>query len=239
MRLRVRHVLASVVLLGACGGRYSRVEGDDDGSGSSGSGSGGSGQAGSRPGGKAGQPSKGGSSSGIGGATSSAGTTSSGGKAGCICPTVDIDCAPGFVPGPDPNGCCYTCLPLDCRNVACPGIACGSGSRLEYPPDQCCPICVPDDCNEQRRQYYEFRNQVLEKYNSIGCMIDSDCSLLYENNACSSSCGSPVPTQFVMDASFNLDSYAAMACSTCPPQPVPPCEPSLPPGCFNGRCTAR
>ncbi|HKY37980.1 MAG TPA: hypothetical protein VJN18_18690 [Polyangiaceae bacterium] len=237
MRLRVRPVLAAAVLLVACGGRYAGSE--DSGTSGSSNGSGGSGQGGKKPAGGAGTAAAGGSVSVGGNVTGTAGTAvSTGGKAACgDCP--DVDCGAGYVQKSDPNGCCSICVPLNCRMVACPGIACGSGSQLIYPPDQCCPICGPSNCEELRQGYFDFRSQIIERYNSFGCMQDSDCTLLTEGNACSSDCGTPIPRFYEKDAHINLYDYAAMACASCPPRPVPPCDPQLAPACVNGRCQRR
>jgi hypothetical protein len=229
---RVRHVLAATALLAACGGRYSQYE--DGGGGANGgasTGSGGSGQGGKKAGGKAGNSSTAGSSS-VGG--KSIGTA---GTAGCACP--DVDCAPGYVRQLDPSGCCEVCVPLDCRNVACPGIACGSGSELFYPPDQCCPVCGPSNCDAERKDYVVFRDQLVAKYGGLGCMSDSDCTLLYDSNACSSGCGgAAIPLAYEKDIHVSLEAYAKV-CAGCPPVPVPPCEPPLPAACVQGRCQTR
>lgn len=235
--LRPRHILAAALLLVACGGRYASVDDGDGGSGSgAATGSGGSGQGGKKPGGKAG--------SAAGGSVSTAGTSPAGGAVGvggkATCgPCPDIDCAPGSYYQPDPSGCCGTCVPLDCRMVACPGIACGPGSQLIYPPDQCCPVCGPNNCDEQRRGYFGFRDQVVEKYNSLGCMQDADCAIVYESNACGSSCGTPMPWFYEKDFIVALDSYASANCASCPPVPIQPCPAPPPVACVNARCQYR
>jgi hypothetical protein len=236
--LRVRHVLAATALLAACGGRYAHYEEEGGGaSGGTSTGTGGSGQGGKKPGGKAGSFSTAGSSSVGGKSTGTAGT------AGVLCPDIpcpDIDCAPGYTRQPDPSGCCAVCVPLDCRMVACPGIACGSGSQLIYPPDQCCPICSPGNCEEQRNGYFVYRSAMLEKYNSLGCTYDTDCTLLYDSNACSTGCGgAPIPAAYEKELLVSLESFAAKICGGCPPLPVAPCEPSLPAACVEGRCQTR
>lgn len=237
--LRARHVLAAALLLVACGGRYASVGDGDGGSNGSGAttGSGGSGQGGKKPGGHAGTTAVGGSVGVAGSGTAGTGV-SVGGKSMCG-PCPDIDCAPGSYFQPDPNGCCGTCIPLDCRNVACPGIACGSGSQLIYPPDQCCPVCGPTDCEAQRKGYFEFRSQVVEKYNSLGCMQDSDCAIIYESNACGSSCGTPMPWFYEKDFIVTLDGYASTSCASCPPTPIQPCPAPPPVACINARCQYR
>lgn len=233
MPFRVRHVLAATVLLAACGGRYSHIEGEGGAASGGSTGSGGSGQGGKKPGASAGTSSAGGAAS--AGSVGTAGTaTSTGGKAGCACP--DIDCAPGYVKQPAPSGCCEVCVPLDCRLVGCPGIACGPGSELIYPPDQCCPVCGPSNCEAQRRGYFEYRAQLIEKYNSLGCMTDMDCTLLVEANICALGCGMPIPRFYENEVLVNLHEYASNACASCPSPPPQPCPPSRPAGCVQGRC---
>lgn len=241
MVLRVRQVLAAAVLVAACGGRYAHV--DDDNGGGSGatgnSGSGGSSQAGKSPG-KGGKPSVGGNSP-AGGSVNVAGAVASGGIATagtgpCICP--DVDCQPGTRPIMQPGSCCPTCTPIDCFGVTCPGIACSSDSELVYPPDQCCPICQPRaECDKGLEGYLALRWELLEKYSSTGCTKDADCSYFYEGNACNYGCFIPLPTAHVMNATANLDSYAKMACASCPPQMVPACDAPAPAKCDGGYCS--
>ncbi len=229
MRGAFASVLAMVVLAAACGGRYAS---EGDGSGGSNSGGQSSNHAG-KGSAQAGKTNVGASSSVGGGAP--VGATGNTAGTGCFCP--EIGCGPGFVPQPSPDGCCDICVPLDCSQVMCPGIGCPSTGHLEFPPNQCCPICVPGNCDQQRASYFEFRGQLVEKYGSIGCMKDSDCGLLYEGNACGTNCGAiALPLLYLQDASVNLTTFADSTCTACPPEPVPPCEPALPPVCFNGRC---
>jgi hypothetical protein len=180
----------------------------------------------------------------VGGAgTGTAGTAVGiGGKSTCG-PCPDIDCGVGYTQQPSPDGCCNVCVPLDCRMLGCPGpacgcpgIACAPGSQPIYPPDQCCPICSDTNCDEQRRSYYGFRDQVVEKYNSLGCMQDSDCTIVYESNACASSCGTPMPWFYEKDFVVVLNEYAASTCAACPPPPLQPCPAPPPPACVAGRC---
>lgn len=234
MPFLVRHVLASSALLVAfvaCGGRYAHNE--DQGSGAS-TGSGGSGQGGAKAGGKAGNSSTAGSST-VGGKS-----TGTSGTSGCACPTIDFDCAPGHVKQLDPSGCCELCVPLDCTLVPCPGVACGSDSQLVYPPGQCCPVCSPGTCQVQYNAYYAYRSELIEKYNSLGCMVDADCTLLYDANACTFGCsGAPIPAAYEKELLVSLQSFGDGLCAGCPPLPIPPCEPSLPAACVQGRCQIR
>lgn len=257
MRAGLAGCLAVLVAIsGACGGRLVRE--NDDGMGAD-TGTGGSSSAGvtnrgatsstgARPGtagavSAGGTVSIGGKASGFGGKASGmgasptggtfgvAGTTSAGG--GCACPI--IDCGPGYRLVPNPNGCCYHCESV-CDQVGCPGIACGSGSHLEQLPGQCCPTCVQDSCVAQRANYQVFRQQLLDKYSSLGCMTDGDCTIYYEKNQCGVGCGISLPAAAINSLDNNLQSYAQQNCSPNCMIPIPPCEPQLPPSCFKGWC---
>lgn len=227
-----------VALFGACGGRLVKGEGDDGG-GSTSSGatnadgatsSNGATSSGARPG-------TGGTATGRAGATSSGGSIGTAGSsaAGGACACPDIDCGPGSRPVPNPNGCCFHCE-ATCAGVMCPTIACGSGSHPEMVPGQCCLICVQDNCEKQRAIYQDFRRQLIEKYSSNGCMIDSDCSIYYEKNQCAVGCGIPMPTAALSDFDSNLQSFAQQTCSAMCPLHIPPCVPPMAASCVFGRC---
>ena len=160
-----------------------------------------------------------------------AGTTSSGG--GCVCPI--IQCAPGFNLVPDPNGCCFHCE-SQCERVMCPGIACGPGSHLEALDGQCCPTCVQDSCVAQRAAYTQFRDQVMEKYSSLGCKADSDCSYIYEKNNCALGCAMPVPARVTREVDELLRTYAQQNCDPNCMLPSPPCVPASEPSCWKYWC---
>ena len=252
MRAGLAGCLAVLVAIsGACGGRLVKGGEGDDGMGAD-TGSGGSissgattGRGGTSSTGTGGTVSVGGKSTGIGGKSTGmgasptggtfgvAGTTSAGG--GCACPI--IDCAPGYKSVPNPNGCCYHCESLSlCDQVACPGIACGSGSHLEQLPGQCCPTCVPDSCVAQRKNYEVFRQQLIDKYSTLGCMVNSDCTIYYEKNQCAVGCGIPMPSAAINNLDSNLQSFAQTTCSPNCMNPIPPCEAPTPPVCFKGWC---
>ena len=249
MRAHPRLYLTAIVLISAaCGGRFTQT-GDDGGEGATGSGGGNTGtgagtSTGARPTGTGGKSvSTGGTATGIGGKATGTGgkatgtggkATGTGGKATCLdLPCPDIDCAPGYVPVPDPSGCCKLGCRSLCEGTACPGIACGSGSHLEVLPDQCCPTCVPDNCEEQRANYNNYRQQLIDKYSASGCMRDNDCAVFYEKNDCAVGCGISVPRITVDSLVSNLESYAKLNCNPNCMQPVPPCEPPSPPTCFK------
>jgi hypothetical protein len=238
-------LVVSVVLLAACGGRFAKTEGDDDGTGASASGQGASTSSGARPGraGNAGtgaSTAQGGASTGtaggiaVGGAVSTAGTATTGGSCG-NCPM--LACPAGTQAVPSPNGCCFICQPVAvCPDIPCPPLACASGSHLEVLPGQCCPTCVADVCEDQRIAYIRMREQLLDKYRTLGCMTHQDCSVYFEKNACEIGCGIVVPSAAFQFLDQNLPSFAAQTCSPdCPPLPLP-CEPPAQPFCVNGLC---
>jgi hypothetical protein len=249
MRAGLAGCLAVLVAIsGACGGRLVR-EGDDGfDTGTGGSSSSGATNRGATSS-TAAQPSTGGAvslggkSPGIGGKSTGvaaspsggtfavAGTTSAGG--GCACPI--IDCAPGYKLVPNLNGCCYHCESA-CDQIGCPAIACAPGSHLEQQAGQCCPTCVQDSCAAQRANYDFFRQQLIDKYSSLGCMTNGDCTVYYEKNQCAVGCGIPVPGAALDYLERNLQTYAQQNCSPNCMAPIPPCEPTVPPTCFKGWC---
>ncbi len=204
---------SAALVVDACGGRTV----SEGGSGTTGSGQGGYAQGGStgRGGGRAG--SSGGATAGSAGAAGS----SPCGNVGCP----DIACGPGFYLVLEPGACCPVCKPITCDGPCMP-IRCPSGSHPETPPGQCCPSCVPDPqdaCKQGQLAYFSFRSQLIDKYNSVGCKVASDCTVVYESNRCVSSCGTAFPASLANSASQNLQSFADMNCATCPRMPPPPC----------------
>src|SRR5688572_2167018 len=181
-------MLVGTAMALACGGRLIENRDGDDGtagtdpSGGSSTSQGGSAATGARP-------SKGGASS-FAGASVMGGGPQVGGSVGsggaCMCGP--IACAPGFQPVPIPGNCCFTCEPVGCTGLPCPGVGCGPGSHPEILPGQCCPSCVPDSCQAQHDNYEVFRRQLFEKY-SYGCMVNQDCAVYYEKNQCGYGCG--------------------------------------------------
>ena len=250
MRAGLAGCLAVLVAIsGACGGRLVRDadDGFDTGTGGSSSASAGTNRgatsstgAGPSSGGAVGI---GGKSIGIGGKATGVGANPAGGTFGasgstaaggaCACPLVD--CAPGYRLVPNVNACCYHCESL-CDQVACPGIACGTGSHLEQMPGQCCPTCVQDSCVTQRANYQVFRQQLIDKFSTLGCMTHGDCTVYYEKNQCAVGCGIPLPAAAINYLDSNLQSYAQQNCSPNCMNPTPPCDPTLPPTCFKGWC---
>jgi hypothetical protein len=233
-----------VLIAGACGGRL--VQSDDGGSPGTGAspGSGGSLGEGASPGtgASSGRSSVGGTVA-SGGRISVAGTASGGSffstagtpSAGGGCACDPIACAPGYAIVPNGDGCCFHCESV-CSNVLCPNIACGSGSHLEVLAGQCCATCVQDNCEAQREGYRTIRREMLEKYSTLGCMTDTDCTLYYEKNQCGVGCGIAVPTAALRNLDSNLQNYAQTSCSPSCMFPVPPCEPPAPARCVRGLC---
>lgn len=177
--------------------------------------------------GRGGSRSRGGASA--GGALGTAGSIAIGG-APCACDP--IACGSGFVPVPDPSGCCFHC---ECDRKSCPAVDCPPGSHLEAAPDQCCPLCVQDDCAQQQATYGNFKAQLLEKY-AYGCSSSADCTVYYDNNNCGADCGSAVWVGALGNLQTNLQSYAQQTCSPSCAFPVPPCVPPQQPLCISGRC---
>src|SRR5207237_1443415 len=155
--------------------------------------------------------------------------------ANVACPA--IACGPGFVSAMEPGACCPVCKPIPCGGCIVP--TCPSGSHLETPSSACCPICRPDsadECRKGQEAYSEFRAQLIEKYNSVGCNTAMDCAVVYESNRCVSSCGTAFAVVIADSAEQNLRSFAESNCASCPPMPPPPCAPSFV-YCTQGVCT--
>lgn len=122
---------------------------------------------------------------------------------------------------------------------ACDPIACAPGYLTVRDATGCCFHCELDlmRCSAAREDHARLRSDLLEKYNSVGCQVDSDCIIYYEMNLCGSFCGVVVPTQQYNNLDANLTSYAAENCwGDCPPLPIPPCEPPTAPLCLGGVC---
>jgi hypothetical protein len=166
----------------------------------------------------------GGSAIGVGGGTSgtmggtSKGGTSFGGKGGTggstgvggdICLCIDVDCGPSEIAVKDPDGCCYHCQ-VDVKA-----------------------------CLEGRQQVLQFRQQLIEKYQSLGCVRDLDCATVFDGGACGiQSCGIPLPAYEADSYSRNLNEYARSLCSLdCPTEPPTPCPAPPPARCLLNRCT--
>ena len=211
----------------ACGGRFEKtVEGDDQPSAGTSSTIGGtSSTSGST--GKAGSASKAGSST-SGGSTGRAGSTSVGGRAGAGGTTSfagTFGIAGTFATG---GGC------------ACDAIACASPFRAVPNADGCCFHCELDlmACYQAEQGYQAYRAQVIEKYQTLGCKLDSDCGLIYDKNECgAASCGAPLLSSQIAVVTQMLDAYAQANCSfACPPEPIPPCGARPAPSCVMNRC---
>jgi hypothetical protein len=243
-------VLGSVVIIvGSCGGRTlsetTRVQGDggdtstgQGGSGpSSGPGSSSTSTGPSGTGGGAGSGGPSGSSTGSGG-SQTAGRGGAGGSCFNVgCP--DIACGPGYQFVLKPGACCPVCEPIQC-NVACTMVPCPSGSHLEKDPNECCPKCVPDPtdtCKKGQQAYAELRQALIEKYNSMGCRLSRECTLVYESNRCGATCGTAFPVSLADSAQQNLRASAESNCATCPVMSTPPCVPLSAYCTPMGRCS--
>jgi hypothetical protein len=220
-------LLLGASIVSACGGRYEKLpdEGDDA-----------PGQAGSAP--------SSGATSSRGGATSRAGTTSRGGTA-----SAGTNGRPGGTGGmftmggavsvagtPGSSGFAAT----GGAACACPAIACAPGYHPVPNPDGCCFHCEQDplmQCGLQHAQYANYRAQVTEKYATLGCKVDSECGFYFDKNQCAGACPIPLPNEAIMPVTVQLNDYAQMQCLPgCPPEPIPPCLPTLPPRCVMNRC---
>ncbi len=225
MRQRITWLTVPLCWALACGGRFEQT-GDGEGSGGVSTGQGGSNQskAGTTAVGKGGVTSSGGSQPvgkgggaagsrpiGMGGSTAAGGVpgagAASGAGAGGGCACDAFACAPGFLPVPNANGCCYQCE-LDV-NI----------------------------CNAQRQDYVTFRDAIVSKYGTLNCQTDADCGLYFEKNACGTACPVAVINTALRELPSVLDSYAQMRCAPmCPPQPQPDCGPKVAPQCWKGYC---
>jgi len=242
---------AAWLLSGACGDRTLKVPGPDGGGGQPGAA--GDGTAGGAAGttgngagfagtiGAAGATGAAGTRGGLGG-HGGAGSTGKGGAGGsqacgpCPAPL----CKQGYVSVVDPAvSCCPVCRPIDCRTVDCADPKCAAGNHLETPPGTCCPVCVAgpsEACNKGQQSYQSLRQQLVEKYNSSPCKLDSDCTLVVEQNACVSDCGTAIFAAAVSNYDSNLKNASA-DCASCPPPDRPPCV-FLVALCSNGQCVS-
>ena len=170
-----------------------------------------------------------------GGTTSAAGTTSmsggrSTGKAGSNSragsPSVGGTTAAAGNVGTGASGGACLCIDLDCappfRSVSDSG---------------CCSHCELDlmACATIGRDYEIYRDQVLQKYQTSGCLSDSDCTLLFDGSCRTVSCGVPLLSSQLDAVTQMLESYAQANCSdACPPPP--PCGFMRVPRCVMNRC---
>ena len=231
-------LLALALFPAACGGKSSRVDNSDGGSG------------GTEPTAASGgsTTTSGGSDSAATGGTSetSTGGTSTGGSDNAGTGGTSDDCK-GVVCAPipssckqvvqEPGACCPTCPDTGC--TPCPDLVCDAGSHAETQAGDCCPTCQPnppDACMQGQAAYQELRAALLSKYGSTGCQNSVDCTLAVEDNACASTCGVVLPASTVASFENNMTN-AANACSACSPTPPPQC-PAQVPTCVNGQCQA-
>ncbi len=209
MRRRIAWVIVPFCWALACGGRFQQTgDGDSDGGTSTGQGGSAQPKAGTSNTGRAGTTSSGGSKqTGVGGKAS--GTSGSSPTATAGAPV-----------------------------ISCDPIACGP-NYMPVPDATGCYHCELDinSCELQRQSYVVFRDQMLGKYGSINCQVDTDCSLYFEKNACGTGCGVALANVGRKELESSLDAYALMACPpACPPPPQVPCGPIASPHCWKGSC---
>ena len=82
----------------------------------------------------------------------------------------------------------------------------------------------------------ENLEELLAKLSQSACSADTDCAVLWETNACVSTCGTPAPVSAIDSATADLSDFAKKSCSSCGPIPIPPCAPPAPVTCQQGRC---
>ncbi len=93
-----------------------------------------------------------------------------------------------------------------------------------------------DACGAGKTAYQKHREELLAKVSQTVCKLDADCAVLWENNACVSTCGTAAPASAIDGATAELNDFAKKNCSSCGPIPVPPCVPPQPLACQQGRC---
>jgi hypothetical protein len=180
---------------------------------------------------------------GAAGTAGAAGVTGAAGTGAACGPCPPATCKPGFKSVVIPDiSCCAICARIDCTLQDCGAPpTCPAGQHLELRDGDCCQTCQPGTessaCTKGREGYTQSRTVLVEKYNFSGCKVDSDCALVFENNACVSNCGTAFPKGLADQAQSNLDSLAASDCAMCPKPVIPPCVP-LVAVCSNGQCVA-
>lgn len=205
-------LVGASLALGGCAGR-STSHGDDDGG----------------TGNTSGTSATGGTVSGSGGTHDAGGTTSVGDAPGIGGTSVGGTTNSGFggTGGTVTTGC----------DTGCPDVDCTRGQHLETLPGACCPSCLPGpsrECATGQESYTLLRNQLLDKYGSLGCKTDADCALVTEDNACMAICNIALPSSTVMNYVANLNSYAS-GCASCDSPTRSPCQKASA-ACMNGEC---
>jgi hypothetical protein len=130
-------------------------------------------------------------------------------------------------------------MPIACP--PCPQAQCGAGYHLENPDGQCCSVCVPDAmtsaCQAQQMNYAALSSQITDKYRSLPCMTDADCTVVGLISSCNDVCEQFAVLRSVSDSMVSLLSQAATdSCGACPPPPVISCGNLSSPHCYSGRC---
>lgn len=146
-------------------------------------------------------------SSAAGSASSSAGSSSAAGAGTSpICPCDPPECAPGF-------------------------------TLVSHGKD-CCPHCELDvvACQRQTDAYLSYRAELIMRFSSFTCTVDTDCVAFYLQNSCDDSCALTVTAarRAVVDG---LNNYATSNCNpACFSDPKPNCGDTPAPFCADGHC---
>jgi hypothetical protein len=125
---------------------------------------------------------------------------------------------------------------------ACDPIACDAPFFREVPDASgCCYHCELDlkQCVQASKDYGQKRGQLINKYNSEGCLTDADCTVYYNQNQCGvASCGLPLLNSAIEAVDRKLNNYAQTTCSPACPGPADVlCPPPLPLArCIMSRC---
>jgi len=177
-----------------------------------------------------------------GSAAGSAGATFGGaaqaGSGGCMQGCINIGCGVGQVLMKQPGACCAECVPEPI--CPCDPSVCPAGYHAELVNGACCPSCVQDPlsavCRSGQANYATTEQQVLEKYHSLSCKVDSDCTAVASVNRCTPGCDaiavSSSASQLLLDT---LNQMALMDCESCPPPGDNLCVAPTP-RCYAGRC---
>jgi hypothetical protein len=95
-----------------------------------------------------------------------------------------------------------------------------------------------DQCGAGKTAYQKHRDELLAKALQTACTADADCAVLWETNACVSTCGTPAPASAIDGTTADLSAFAKKNCNFCAPIPIPPCVPPAPLTCQQGRCAS-
>jgi hypothetical protein len=124
---------------------------------------------------------------------------------------------------------------FECNNgTAIPvSLACNQKADCSDGSDE---VNCPDPCVVAQESYSQFRTELVNKYGSLGCSNNTECTLLLEDNACGYSCNVPMPVSMTNNFLSNLNSSAS-GCTICPAPVRVTCEAKAA-ACVNGTCVA-